>query len=159
MAKKKLHPKNGYTFKFAPHPTLSRGERGRSIRAGEIKNLEDLPPFIIRGQVAGSKDEWWVSLALERIEAETGWGWSYQVPVYGGRNIAHGNVIDFLVYTPGQWTILDPMGAYWHTGKHEDRDEMQNVARHKKWKLIAWFTSKTPTREKVYAFLRDQMNV
>lgn len=131
----------------------------RSVRAEKLKNPEDQPPYYIRGIKAGSKEEWWVSLALERIEAETGWSWEYQVSVFGGRSRAGGNVVDFLIHTPGMKTILDPMGRYWHTGAREDRYQMQNVARRKKWRLIAWFTDETPTRESMYAFLRDQLNV
>lgn len=131
----------------------------RSVRAEKLKNPEDEPPYFIRGQEADSKWEWWISLALERIEAETGWSWDYQVAVYGGRMRSGGNIIDFLIHTPGMWTMLDIMGRYWHTGKREDRQQMQNVARRKRYRLIAWFTDETPTRESVYSFLRDQLNV
>ena len=48
------------------------------------------------------------ALALDKIQQITGWGWDYQVPVYGGRQIRGGNVVDFLIYTPGMWTIPDP---------------------------------------------------
>jgi len=83
----------------------------------------------------------------------------YQVSVYGGRSLAGGNVIDFLVHTPGMWTMLDPMGRHWHTGRHEDRNQMKNVARRKKWRLVAWFTEETPTREMVYTYLRKELHV
>lgn len=146
-------------FKFATVRTRSSYKpKERSGRAEKLRNPEDKPPFFIRGQKAGSKDEYWVSLALERIEAITGWTWDYQVPVYGGRTRAGGNVVDFLIHTPGMWTFLDPMGRYWHSGHNEDRNQMQNVARRKKWRLIAWYTDQTPTRESVYAFLRNELN-
>jgi hypothetical protein len=145
-------------FKFADG-TLWVQPVQRSVRAPMLRNMEDRPPFFIRGRLADSKDEYWVSLALDRIQEETGWGWDYQVPVYGGRSRSGGNVVDFLVYTPGMWSLLDPMGRYWHTGRHEDQSQMINVARRKHWKLIAWFTDETPTRERVYTFLRDKMNV
>lgn len=151
MAKKK-------DFKFADRGELSLKPKARSARAKKIPNEKDLPPFYIRGIKAGSKEEYWVSLALERIEEETGWGWEYQVPVYGGRMRAGGNVVDFLVYTPGRPTALDPMGRYFHTGRKEDRYQMINVARRKNWNLLAWFTDETPTREITYTFLRDKLN-
>lgn len=130
----------------------------RSARVPEIKSDEERGPFFIRGQKAGSRDEYWVSLALEKIEEATGWGWEYQVPVYGGR-MRGGNVVDFLVYTPGRWTILEPMGRYWHTGVNEDRQQMERVARRKNWNLIAWFTDETPTRDSVMTLLRRELNV
>lgn len=128
-------------------------------KAEVLKNPEDEPPFYIRGVLAGSKDEYWCSLNLDRIQERTGWEWDYQVPVNGGRSRSGGNVIDFLIYTPGRWTILDPMGRPWHTGRREDRYQMENVARQKNWELIAWFTDQTPTREIQYQFLLKALHV
>jgi len=146
-------------FTFGKKVKEWAAEPVKFVRAEKLKNPADLPPFFIRGIRAGSKEEYWCSLALEKIEAETGWTWEYQVPVYGGRTRAGGNVVDFLIDTPVMKTFLDPMGRYWHTGVNEDRTQMQHVARQKNWILIAWFTDETPTRESVYAFLRDKMNV
>ena len=81
------------------------------------------------------------------------------MPVYGGRQIRGGNVVDFLIYTPGQWTILDPQGDYWHTGRNEDRFEMREVARKKGWRLIEWLTSTTPTRDDVYKLLKGELHI
>lgn len=131
----------------------------RSVRAPKLKDEKDLPPWFIRGIKAGSKEEYWCSIVLTEIEAEQGWMWEYQVPVYGGRSRAGGNVVDFLIHTPGMWTILDPMGRYWHAGHKEDRYQMERVARRKKWRLIAWYTDETPTLESLRSFLRDQLNV
>ena len=136
-----------------------RPKQAQSARVKELPNYEDKPPFFIRGIKAGSKEEYWCSLALEIIEQQTGWGWDYQVPVYGGRTVRGGNVIDFLVYTPGRWTMLDPKGRYWHTGIHEDQSEMQRVARKKGWVLIEWFTDETPTKQSVLEFLRRELHV
>ena len=137
----------------------TRKPKQTSTRVPVLENEEDKPPFYIRGQKAGSKDEYWVSLALDKIQERTGWGWDYQVPVYGGRTRKGGNVVDFLVYTPGSWTLLDPQGRYWHTGIHEDRNQMENVARKKNWHLIAWFTDETPTKDAVLQFLRKELHV
>ncbi len=152
MAKKRL-------FKLSENKRPRRPKQDRSARVKEIPNYEDRPPFFIRGIKAGSKEEYWCSLALDLIEKQTGWGWDYQVPVNGGRTVRGGNVIDFLIYTPGRWTMLDPKGRYWHTGIHEDQNQMQNVARKKKWRLIEWFTDETPTRDSVYQFLRKELHV
>lgn len=145
-------------FRLSENRRPSRRAKQRSARVPVIGNDEDKGPFFIRGQKAGSKDEYWVSLALEKIEEQTGWGWEYQVPVYGGR-MRGGNVVDFLVHTPGRKTILDPMGRYWHTGRNEDRAQMERVARRKNWNLVAWFTDETPTRDSVLQLLRREMNV
>jgi len=151
MAKKK-------EFRFSKG-TRRLKTKARSPRVPKLKDTTDQPPYFIRGIQADSKDEWWVSLALEVIEKITGWGWEYQKAVYGGKTRRGGNVVDFLVYTPGRWTILDPMGRYWHTGAREDQSQMQNVARKKRWRLIAWFTDETPTRESVLSFLKRELYV
>jgi hypothetical protein len=134
-------------------------EKFRSIRSEKLKDAAEQPPFFIRGIKAGSKEEYWCSLALEKIEKDTGWAWEYQVPVYGGRKYAGGNVVDFLVHVPGMKVALDPMGRFWHTGRNEDRDEMAHVCRRKGWRLLAWFTDETPTKEITYSFLRDKLGV
>lgn len=153
MAKKKL-----FTLSENKRPPR-KPKQERSARVKELPNTLDKPPFYIRGIKAGSKEEWWCSLALDIIQQQTGWNWDYQVPVYGGRTVRGGNVIDFLVYTPGRWTMLDPKGRYWHTGIHEDQSEMRIVARKKNWTLIEWFTDETPTKEAVLQFLRREMHV
>jgi hypothetical protein len=145
-------------FKFGRRATVAKPVF-RSIRAEKLKDEKDLPPWFIRGIKAGSKEEYWCSIVLEEIEAETGWSWEFQVPVYGGRTRAGGNVIDFLIHTPGMWTMLDPMGRYWHAGHKEDRYQMERVARKKNWRLVAWYTDETPTLEIMRSFLRRNLNV
>lgn len=140
-------------------PPKGGGVAERSLRAEVLKDPKEEPPFYIRGIKAASKEEYWVSLALERIEEMTGWTWQYQVPVYGGRDVAGGNVVDFLVDTPGMPTMLEPMSRYHHTGRHEDRYQMENVARKKNWNLVAWFTDETPSKDSVYQFLRRKLYV
>jgi hypothetical protein len=145
-------------FSFAKSKRTAAAKT-RSARAPVILDPRDQGPFFIRGIKAGSKEEWWCSLALEKIEKETGWTWEYQYPIRGGRRRRGGNVIDFLIKTPGMWTFLDPKGRYWHTGIHEDQQEMRNIAREKKWRLIEWFTDQTPTEEAVYSFLRKELHL
>lgn len=149
---------NNKLFKFSRKATTRQPKAG-SARAPKLKDAADQPPFYIRGIKAGSKEEYWCSLALEKIQKQHGYGWDYQVPVRGGRRRRGGNVVDFLIYTPGRWTALDPKGRYWHTGHHEDQQEMRDVCREKNWILIEWFTDETPTKESVYSLLRREMNL
>jgi hypothetical protein len=145
-------------FSFKKIQTMPKAKFA-SIRAEKLRNAAAEQPWYIRGIKAGSKEEYWCSLALDKIQETSGWSWEFQVPVYGGRQTAGGNVIDFLIDTPGMKTALDPMGRYWHTGKNEDRQQMERVCRKKKWRLIAWFTDETPTKEIMYSFLRNKLNV
>lgn len=149
--------------KVKPNAFLKKKKRTRKeslVRPNKIQESADLPPYIVKGRVADSKDEYWAALALERIEKIAGYRWAYQVPVNGGRSRPGGNVVDFLVYTP-RWTIIDPMGRPFHTGKNEDRLEMEEVARNNNWNLIAYFTDEPHvlTKELVYTYLKSQLHV
>ena len=50
---------------------------------------------LVYGKKPGSKEEWWIALALWR------WGWTfgYQVSFFGGRRLKGGQVVDFMVDT------------------------------------------------------------
>lgn len=140
--------------------------RGRQVRLGRDKpkaeKLQDpaeIPPFFILGEQAGSKDEYWVSLALEKIQELTGWTWEYQVPVDGGRRRRGGQVVDFLLNTPGRKTIIDVRGKYWHTGARDDLRDIEDVARKRNWALIGWFTDETPSKEAVYQKLKQELHL
>lgn len=130
-----------------------------SARVPVLQDMSERPPYFVRGIKADSKEEYWCALALEKIREQTGWDWEYQVPVNGGRYIRGGNVVDFVIHTPIRWTMLDPKGRYWHTGIHEDQNQMQNVARQKNWRLIEWFTDSTPTKEATLSFLRKELGL
>lgn len=149
----------GKLFKFGKRSGNKAKFRIVKPKADKLQDTKDLPPWFIRGIKAGSKEEWWCALALEKIQKQTGWNWEYQYPIHGGRRRRGGNVLDFLIFTPGRWTFLDPKGRYWHTGRNEDQHEMRDIAREKNWNLIEWFTDETPTKEAVYTFLRIQLHI
>jgi hypothetical protein len=56
----------------------------------------------IQGQAPDSKEEWWISKALDRL----GLSYTYQYPVNGGRQRG-GYLIDFVVHTVPLWTMID----------------------------------------------------
>ena len=107
-------------------------------RAEQIKDPKDEPPFYIRGIVAGSKEEYWVSLALDAIQKSEG--------------------IGFVVYTPGRKTWISPMGAYWHLGIHEDRMDELNAALVMNVNLITFFTHEI-TKETTLPFIKRKLGL
>lgn len=135
--------------------SVTRAPFGKVV---QLKDQEDMPPFYIRGVTAGSKEEMWISKALDRIQKQEGWTWEYQVPIYGGRSVAGGLVIDFIVHTPGRDTWISPMGKYWHTGIHEDRMDELNAALKKNVNYIAFFTDEI-TKETTYPFIKRKMGL
>lgn len=133
--------------------------KGVFRKAEKLRDTKDLPPFFIRGIKAGSKEEYWISIALDKIQQQEGYGWDYQVPIYGGRQIAGGLVIDFVVYTPGRRTWISPMGRYWHTGIHEDRMQEINAALKQGVNLIAFFTDELTGKEMTTPFIKKKLGL
>jgi hypothetical protein len=76
----------------------------------------------IQGQVPDSKEEWWVSRALDRLRLS----YTYQYPVNGGR-ARGGYMIDFLVDTVPLKTMIEPIGNHWHTGELGSDDQKRQA--------------------------------
>jgi hypothetical protein len=151
-------PKKPSGFKIKGGKTF-RTTQGIFRKAQVIKDPKDQPPFYIRGIKAGSKEEFWVSLALDRIQEQEGIGWEYQVPIYGGRRIAGGLVIDFVAYTPGRRTWISPQGRYWHTGRNYDLMEELNAALKKNVNYIPFFTDELTDKEMTLPFIRRKLGL
>jgi len=78
---------------------------------------------IIQGHVVASKEEGFVASALKRF----GWDFVYQQPFFGGRQIAGGFVVDFLVITAPLPTPVWVQGEYWHSGAQAERDKLNQA--------------------------------
>jgi len=75
---------------------------------------------LIHGQEPGSKEEWWVALALWKLNLS----FRFQVPIMGGRDRRGGFIVDFIVYTPVA-TPLEVFGNYWHRNQMGMGDSMR----------------------------------
>lgn len=69
----------------------------------------------------GSKPEWYVALAIDRL----GWDFEAQVSYFGGRRVSGGMVLDFLVYTLPDPTPIFVQGEHWHSGSRQEVDALQ----------------------------------
>jgi hypothetical protein len=73
----------------------------------------------VRGRTfKASKNEWNVAQALETVGLE----FKFQLSVAGGRSLAFGIVLDFLVETVPLPTPVWVHGEYWHQGDRRARD-------------------------------------
>lgn len=81
----------------------------------------------MRGRVArATKNEYNVAQALEAFDLE----FTFQLSIAGGRSLAFGIVLDFLVETAPLPTPVWVHGEYWHTGDRRKRDlEQQEVVK------------------------------
>lgn len=73
---------------------------------------DEEPIGIIQGQIPDSKEEWWISRALDRLKLP----YTYQYPINGGR-ARGGYMVDFVVMTVPLATMIEPIGNHWHTGE------------------------------------------
>jgi hypothetical protein len=117
-------------YKF---PTRRRSAKPLLEALPKPKAVEEEPIGLIQGQTPDSKEEWWISRALDRLKLS----YTYQYPVNGGR-ARGGYMIDFVVHTVPLWTMVEPVGNHWHTGELGADDKkrqadveslMQDVAR------------------------------
>lgn len=80
---------------------------------------------LIQGKEPDSKEEVRVATSLDKY----GWEYTYQYPVYGGKSMRGGQVIDFLVSTVPTPTAVYVQGPYYHGSKHEQKDKLlQDIA-------------------------------
>jgi hypothetical protein len=116
-------------YKF---PTRRR-KKPNLEKAPILENEDNEQIGLIQGQTPDSKEEWWISKALDRL----GMSYTYQYPVNGGRQRG-GYLVDFVVHTVPLATMIEPEGNHWHTGelgaddKKRDADvenAMQDIAR------------------------------
>lgn len=77
----------------------------------------------IQGVSAGSVNEWNVAQALDRLKMP----YRYQVPIYGGRRMPGGQVVDFLVEIPPKPIPLYVQGQYWHRQANEMADFIKQI--------------------------------
>jgi hypothetical protein len=85
--------------------------------------MADERPELIHGQEPGSLEELRTARALEKY----GWNYDYQVSYFGGRRIAGGIVLDFLVFTVPLPTPVPVYGSYWHGSRQAERDKLQEL--------------------------------
>lgn len=67
--------------------------------------------------------EWRVAKALDRLKLE----YIFQQPIMGGRTLRGGFIIDFLVLTAPLPTPMWVHGEYWHVGKQQSVDDLQQA--------------------------------
>ena len=80
-----------------------------------------------RGRTSkASSNEYYVSLALDTL----GFEYAFQLSVAGGKTLAFGIVVDFLVETVPLPTPVWVHGEYWHTGAEREKDlRQQDIVR------------------------------
>lgn len=114
-------------------------------------------PMYIHGRPAGSSLEWNVAQALDILQVP----FQYQVEVGYGRLRRGGRVLDFVAYTPIRPTVITVMGRYWHTGRHNDELEIQDIKRltHYQMDVIIIWEENALTVNDAVQFLRQALHL
>ena len=120
----------------------------------EKHDAEDDVIGIVQGIIPDSKNEWFVSLALDKLEID----YMFQVSIGGGRGTRGGQVIDFLVFIP-KATPVFVQGAYWHSGKTENEDILKQAFAEAYYnvKPILLAENETDTKEKALQVVRERI--
>lgn len=135
-----------------PQRAAAQLEVQRPVTPAETGDEDE--PGLILGRPAGSKLEWYVALGLETLEYE----FEYQVPIRGGRDRMGGQILDFLVHTPGKFTPVDTKGAYWHTGVHDDRYELERALRGMNYRdIVEIWDDECPDKDAAIQLLRKRL--
>lgn len=102
---------------------------------------------LVQGVMPGSKNEWYVAMALEKLNLD----FMFQFSIMGGRSIRGGQVIDFVVFNPNAIPVFI-QGEYWHNAKKETEDMLKQAAAEEyfKTKPVILMGEETDTREKAY---------
>jgi hypothetical protein len=113
-----------------------------------VQAKADDEPGLVQGQMPDSINEWYVSLALDRLKLD----YQFQVPIMGGRGVRGGQVIDFVVWTATGGIPVFVQGAYWHDIRHDPDAVIKQAAaeHHYHNKPVLLDEDKTDTREKAY---------
>lgn len=103
----------------------TRRTKGVSLETSAVMFEPEEPeeiPGLIQGQVARSKQEWWIAKALWKLKRE----FVYQYVLKGGTTRRGGIVIDF-VLTDGPPIIIEMQGERWHTGAFSSGERLREA--------------------------------
>lgn len=116
----------------------------------------DEPMGLIQGQMPMSINEWYVSVALDRLQIE----YTYQYPI-GTFGVRGSQKIDFVCWTGLGGIPVYVQGAYWHDIRH-DPDAVINQAEAQRYfgnAPVLLMEEETGTKEKAFMAVRDKVGV
>jgi len=108
----------------------------------------------INGMPVGSSWEWHTAQGLWMLK----WRFDYQVPINGGREVRGGQVLDFVVYTNPNPSIIYVNGEYWHNDPDMELMAQAQAAQAMTGaKIIVMGRSESVTRDDAYRYLLKEI--
>lgn len=115
----------------------------------------------IQGMMPDSKEEYWVALALYRLNLD----FEFQYQLFGGRKYKGGQVVDFWVFTVPLPTPIFVQGWYFHyaTAEKEAQSKLnlmylESRLRGKAMKPVEIIDIEIPTPEDAYIDVRRKLH-
>lgn len=100
---------------------------------------EETGGYFVKGERASS-NEYYVALSLEKHKVN----YRFQVPIYGGRQIRGGIIVDFTIVGTAHTPMITPVevfGEHWHTGTLAGEDSFKLAVEQQYFKvppIILW---------------------
>lgn len=139
--------------KTMPKPTTRKAAIPRPAKP-RVRKIEPEPEvMLIQGRRPDSKEEYYVAMALERL----GWRRYYYQFIVGLLGTKGYQKLDFVVPTPGRWTVIDVRGAYWHTGRREDELSLERAVKSRNWRLVVIWDYDATSIDAAASFLRTKI--
>jgi hypothetical protein len=139
------------------YPTR-RAARGKQIKQRIVAAQQKAGTVgLIQGRTPGSYLEWLVARALWKLKID----FRYQVPVYGGREMSGGQVVDFVINSSPQDIPLQVYGRRWHSGGFAigDKFKLQQIERIYKRPAVVLWDDQLQTEEMALSSVRKALNL
>ena len=105
------------------YPTARRKKESTRVLGPVSEPKIDEPMGLIQGKQPGSREEWRVYLSLLKYKVR----FEFQVPIFGGRAVAGGYIIDYVVYDPFP-NALEVNSEYWHSAEMRPSEALKLAA-------------------------------
>ena len=136
-----------------------RGKPAPKIIRPKHEPFPEVKP--IQGMMPDSKEEYWVALALYRLNLD----FEFQYQLFGGRKYKGGQVIDFWVFTNPLPTPIFVQGWYFHyaTAEKEAQSKLnlmylESRLRGKAMKPVEIIDVEIPTPEDAYRVVKRKLH-
>lgn len=140
-----------YTYRF---PTVRPGKLYKPPGGLFDQEKEEEKIGLIQGRTPGSKEEWWIALALWRLKHS----FIYQYEMFGGY-MRGGQFVDFLVVTTvPRSTFIQFFGDHWHEGELGSEDQFKLAQlKNEGLEVIVLWSSDLPDKETAYSILASKI--
>jgi hypothetical protein len=139
-----------------PKPPRQQTEKGAPSERVELGTWDvGEGPWFVQGKKA-SKPEYRVARVLNRL----GWEFNFQEAHFGGRRIAGGQILDYVLSSTSYPIVID-VRSVWHMGAaaeaNDARKMIQIRASNPMARIVIVYEEQTENEELLYSFLLQEL--